>query len=121
MEYGVAISALSEATVAMRTRTSPSGRGLPEIEPNGPLQSLLIEVSGFRQHMAAMLLSWEKDNQLVYFEKVSNCAVSIFWKEFMPPLLFGVLSLIGCLHIPTGTTISPSKQGLESNPTKESR
>ena len=120
MEYGVAISALSEATVAMRTRTSPSGRGLPEIEPNGPLQSLLIEVSGFRQHMAAMLLSWEKDNQLVYFEKVSNCAVSIFWKEFMPPLLFGVLSLIGCLHIPTGTTIIPSKQGLESNPTKES-
>ena len=70
-EYGVAISALSEATVAMRTRTSPTGRGVPEIEPNGPLQSLLVEVNGFRQHMAELLKSWEKDNQLVYFEKVS--------------------------------------------------
>ena len=70
-EYGVAISALSEAMVAMRTRTSPTGRGVPEIEPNGPLQSLLVEVNGFRQHMAELLKSWEKDNQLVYFEKVS--------------------------------------------------
>mmetsp|Transcript_26118 Transcript_26118/g.47392 ORF Transcript_26118/g.47392 Transcript_26118/m.47392 type:complete len:217 (+) Transcript_26118:658-1308(+) len=69
-EYGVAISALSEATVAMRTRSSPTGRGLPEIEPNGPLQSLVGEMNGFRMHMGALLNSWEKDNSLVYFDKV---------------------------------------------------
>lgn len=69
-EHGVAISALSEATVAMRTRTSPTGRGLPEIEPNGPLASLTSEVIEFRRHIATLLNSWEKDNSLVYFEKV---------------------------------------------------
>lgn len=69
-EYGVAIAAMSEATVAMRTRTSPTSRGLPEIEPNGPLQSLVGEMNGFRLHMGAMLKSWEKDNSLVYFDKV---------------------------------------------------
>jgi hypothetical protein len=80
-EYGVAISALSEAMVAMRTRTSPTGRGLPEIEPNGPLQSLLVEINGFRQHMTDMLSSWERDNQLVYFEKVSDDAVLAFGRR----------------------------------------
>lgn len=69
-EYGVAIAALSEATVAMRTRSSPTGRGLPEIEPNGPLQSLVGEMNGFRVHMSSLLKSWEKDNSLVYFDKV---------------------------------------------------
>mmetsp|Transcript_2083 Transcript_2083/g.3821 ORF Transcript_2083/g.3821 Transcript_2083/m.3821 type:complete len:464 (-) Transcript_2083:176-1567(-) len=69
-EYGVAIAALSEATVAMRTRSSPTGRGLPEIEPSGPLQSLVGEMNGFRMHMGALLNSWEKDNSLVYFDKV---------------------------------------------------
>jgi len=69
-EYGVAIAALSEATVAMRTRTSPTGRGLPEIEGNGPLQSLVAEINSFRLHMNALLKSWEKDNSLVYFDKV---------------------------------------------------
>jgi len=69
-EYGVAISALSEATVAMRTRSSPTGRGLPEIEPNGPLQSLVPEINGYKLHMGSLLKSWEKDNSLVYFDKV---------------------------------------------------
>jgi len=69
-EYGVAIAALSEATVAMRTRSSPTGRGLPEIEPNGPLQSLVGEMNGFRLHMGSLLNSWERDNSLVYFDKV---------------------------------------------------
>jgi hypothetical protein len=69
-EYGVAISALSEATVAMRTRSSITGRGLPEIDPNGPLKLLYIESNKFRQHMTSLLSAWEKDNQLVYFEKV---------------------------------------------------
>ena len=71
-EYGVAIAALSEATVAMRTRSSPTGRGLPEIEPNGPLQSLVGEMNGFRLHMGSLLNSWERDNSLVYFDKVRS-------------------------------------------------
>ena len=66
-EYGVAIAAMSEATVAMRTRTSPTSRGIPEIEPNGPLQSLVAEINGFRLHMSSLLRAWEKDNSLVYF------------------------------------------------------
>eukprot|EP00804_Cyclotella_cryptica_P030820 CCRYP_015072-RA/>CCRYP_015072-RA protein AED:0.27 eAED:0.27 QI:0/0.83/0.85/1/0.66/0.71/7/1178/423 len=69
-EFGVAISALSEATVAMRTRSSPTGRGLPEIEEKGPLQVLSREVADFRLHMECLLTSWEKDNSLVYFDKV---------------------------------------------------
>lgn len=69
-DYGVAIAAMSEATVAMRTRTSPTGRGLPEVEEKGPLSSLVGEMNGFRVHMASMLRSWEKDNSLVYFDKV---------------------------------------------------
>ena len=69
-EYGVAIAALSEATVAMRTRTTPTSRGMPEIEINGPLQSLVAEMNGFRLHMGTLLKAWEKDNSLVYFEKV---------------------------------------------------
>ncbi len=70
MEYGLAIAALSEATVAMRTRSSPTGRGIPEIDQRGPLQSLVSEIDDFRQHMAALLKSWERDNSLVYFDKV---------------------------------------------------
>ncbi|KAL7537434.1 hypothetical protein ACHAWF_005762, partial [Thalassiosira exigua] len=69
-EYGVAIAALSEATVAMRNRTTPTGRGLPEIDPRGPLQSLVSEINGFRTHMAGLLQAWEKDNSLVYFDRV---------------------------------------------------
>merc|ERR1719375_386180 len=69
-EYGVAIAALSEACVAMRYRSSPTSRGLPEIEPSGPLSSLVAEINGFRLHMNRLLKAWEKDNQLVYFDKV---------------------------------------------------
>ena len=69
-DYGVAIAALSEATVAMRVRTSPVGRGLPELEPHGPLKSLIGDVNGFRIHVVNLLNSWERDNSLVYFDKV---------------------------------------------------
>jgi len=69
-EYGVAIAAISEATVAARTRTTPTGRGLPEIESTSPLQSLSSELTNYRKHMASLLQSWEKDNMLVYFNKV---------------------------------------------------
>jgi len=69
-EYGLAIAAMYEATAAMRTRSSPTGKGLPEIERIGPLQPLAEEVDDFRAHMSALLESWEKDNGTVYFEQV---------------------------------------------------
>jgi len=69
-EYGVAIAALDEATIAMRVRTSPEKRGLPEMDEKGPLASLVGEVNGFRLHMSTLLKSWERDNLLVYFDKV---------------------------------------------------
>jgi len=69
-DYGVAIAALSEATVAMRQRSSPTGRGIPEITPNGPLRLLVTDINAFRIHMGSLLKSWEKDNSLVYFDKV---------------------------------------------------
>ncbi len=65
-DYGVAITVLSEATVAVRVRTSPVGHGLPEIEERGPLSSLVREVNGFRLHLSTLLNSWERDNSLVY-------------------------------------------------------
>ena len=71
-DYGVAIAALSEATVAMRVRSSPVGRGLPEIEVRGPLSSLVGEVNGFRLHLSTLLNSWERDNSLVYFDRVRS-------------------------------------------------
>lgn len=69
-DYGVAIAALSEALVAMRTRTSPTGRGLPEIDEKGSLQALAPDITELRKHMQTLLASWEKDNSLVYFDKV---------------------------------------------------
>ncbi|KAL7438053.1 hypothetical protein ACHAXH_003986, partial [Discostella pseudostelligera] len=68
-EYGVAIAALDEATIAMRVRTSPEKRGLPEMEEKGPLSALVGEVNGFRLHMSTLMKSWERDNLLVYFDK----------------------------------------------------
>jgi len=45
---------------------------VPEIESTSPLQSLSPEVSDYRKHLASLLQSWEKDNMLVYFNKVSD-------------------------------------------------
>ncbi len=47
-EYGLAISAMYKATATMRTRSLPTGKGLPKIEQNGSLQSLVEEVDDFR-------------------------------------------------------------------------
>ena len=45
---------------------------VPEIESTSPLQSLSPELTNYRKHMASLLQSWEKDNMLVYFNKVSK-------------------------------------------------
>ncbi len=51
---------------------------VPEIESTS-LQSLLPELSDYRKHMAVLLQSWEKDNTLVYFNKVSEVRSLAFY------------------------------------------
>ena len=54
---------------------APSILSVPEIESTSPLQSLSPELSNYRKHMVSLLQSWEKDNMLVYFNKVSRFKV----------------------------------------------
>ena len=56
----------------INVRFARSTLAVPEIESTSPLQSLLPELSNYRKHMASLLQSWEKDNMLVYFNKVSK-------------------------------------------------
>ena len=100
-DYGVAIAALSEATVAMRVRNSPVGRGLPEMEERGgggPLASLVGEVSGIRLHLSTLLSSWERDNSLVYFDKVRECREARI--SSVSPCKYFHTSAYTCLHRP---------------------
>lgn len=70
-EYGVAIALLHEATVALRTRDSSTGNGLPDVESKAsPLRVLGKDLTVVRIHMNTVLQSWEKDNSTVYFDKV---------------------------------------------------
>jgi BRO1-like domain len=68
-EYGNAIALLSDATVALRTRDSESGEGVPEIART-PLKVLKEDLEDLRTHMAVMLRQWEKDNSSVFFHSV---------------------------------------------------
>lgn len=68
--YGLAICLLNEATTYLRTRDSATSRGLPDIGPNSSLRALSADVTDMRGHMRLLLKSWEKDNSLVYFDKV---------------------------------------------------
>ncbi len=115
-EYGVAIAALDEATIAMRVRTSPEKRGLPEMEEKGPLSALVGEVNGFRLHMSTLMKSWERDNLLVYFDKVSKrewvgCVVLFV----MPNAKISVILClrISCIIYPT---IHPSIHAMQVPP-----
>ena len=128
----MAIAALDEATIAMRVRTSPEKRGLPEMDEKGPLASLVGEVNNFRLHMSTLLKSWERDNLLVYFDKVREREREREWvgcccttqllscrtfrnmsHNFMPNLY------IHPCH--AGATLRPIRKGITTNPTQESR
>ena len=109
-EHGVAIAALSEATVAMRTRSSPTGRGLPEIEPTGPLQSLVGEINGFRLHMNALLKAWEKDNSLVFFDKVPPSVPANKALKAIQLKKLEVYELENRDPLPLGTPVEPEKK-----------
>jgi len=68
--YGLAICLLNEASSYLQTRDSPTSRGLPDVGPKSVLRALSSDVTDMRGHMRLLLKSWEKDNSLVYFDKV---------------------------------------------------
>jgi BRO1-like domain len=68
-QYGMGIALLSEATVALRTRSHMAANGLPDLKGT-VLEVLQKDLTDLRQHMQALLSAWEKDNNQVYFDKV---------------------------------------------------
>jgi len=69
-EYGIGIALMSEATVALRTRTSETGVGVPDIHPSSALRVLRDDLDDLRIHMSKCLKEWEKDNSAVFFQSV---------------------------------------------------
>lgn len=69
-DFGVAIALMSEATVALRTRDSPTSSGLPDITKTPALSPLKSELQELRKHCNFVLHTWEKDNSSVYFAAV---------------------------------------------------
>lgn len=69
-EYGLAIAMLSEATVELRSRDGPSGKGVPEVSKIPALKALHNDLIDLRGHMNLLLKTWEKDNSSVFFEPV---------------------------------------------------
>ncbi|KAG7344225.1 BRO1-like domain containing protein [Nitzschia inconspicua] len=70
-EYGLAIAVLSEATVHLRTKESPtSPTGMPDVAKIPPLKALTKDLNDLRGHMGHLLHLWEKDNSSIYFESV---------------------------------------------------
>jgi len=61
---------LKDAMQEMRTRDSPTGRGLPPIDyKSSPLKMLDKDIKDFKKHMNTLLKEWEHDNNKVYFDK----------------------------------------------------
>jgi hypothetical protein len=70
-DYGLAIAMLSEATVHLRTKDSPTAAtGMPDVAKNAALKALTTDLNDLRSHMGKLLHVWEKDNSSVYFESV---------------------------------------------------
>ena len=69
-EFGLAIAMLSEATLELKTRSSDSGKGVPEVSKIPALSALHKDLIDLRGHMNTLLKVWEKDNSSVYFEPV---------------------------------------------------
>lgn len=69
-EYGLAIAMMNDAIQTMRTRTSITSKGMPEISKKSPLKALEPDLNACRVHLQQVLEAWEKDNSRVYFDKV---------------------------------------------------
>lgn len=70
LDYGLAIAMLNKAISMTKTRDTPTGKGLPEIKSKSPLKSIEKDLNDVKKHMNVVLQAWEKDNSIVYFEKV---------------------------------------------------
>merc|ERR1712012_302128 len=69
-DFGIAIAMMSKAINMLKTRETPTGRGLPEIRKGSPLVALEKDLNEVKRHMILVLTEWEKDNSKIYFEKV---------------------------------------------------
>ena len=69
-DYGIAIAMMSKAIDMLKTRETPTGKGLPEIRKGSPLVALEKDLNVVKNHMMLILTEWEKDNTKIYFEKV---------------------------------------------------
>lgn len=69
-DFGIAIAMMSKAIMMLRTRETPTGKGLPEIRKGSPLVALEKDLNVVKGHMNLILTEWEKDNTKIYFEKV---------------------------------------------------
>jgi len=70
LEYGLGIAMMNKAISMTKTRDTPTSRGLPEIKSKSPLKSVEKDLNGVKSHMRIVLQAWEKDNSIVYFDKV---------------------------------------------------
>ncbi|GAX10782.1 hypothetical protein FisN_13Lh386 [Fistulifera solaris] len=75
-EYGLAIAFLSEAGIAMKTRSSIASRGVPDVNRVVALKAIQPDLEGFRNHIQFLLSCWEHDNQSVFFEAVPQSVPS---------------------------------------------
>jgi len=70
-KYGVAIAILQKAVSLAETRRSATSKGLPDpSDPKSSVKAVENDVKDYRNHLQKLLGEWEKDNRLVYFEKV---------------------------------------------------
>lgn len=75
-EYGLAIAFLSEAGMALRTRTNIASRGVPDVSRITALKAIQPDLDDFRSHIQYLLACWERDNQSVFFEAVPQSVPS---------------------------------------------
>lgn len=69
-DFGLAIGMMSKAVDMLKTRTSPTGKGIPEIRKGSPLVAVEKDLILVKKHMSIILKDWEKDNSKIYFERV---------------------------------------------------
>jgi len=69
-QYGLAISFLCFSKEMLLTRSTPLGKGLPEIKSKSPLKAIEKDLNELRSHMQTLLTSWDNDNSKIYFDKV---------------------------------------------------
>ena len=69
--YGLAIAILSEATLELKTRETPtSARGIPDVSKIPALKALHSDLIDLRGHLNLLLKTWEKENSQIFFEPV---------------------------------------------------